>query len=739
MRNGVSLRALALVPLLASLSAASAHAEHTPSVVGTLHTGDGLPVPQLVLRLLGPAGSRSLVTGPAGRFEAAFVAQGAYEVQVTAPGFQLRGTTRFVLADRPVELDLVLEPAPIREQVLVSATRSEAVRSTLGVTATVLDRERIAERESSDLLHLLQEVPGVAVARAGGLGGQASVFLRGGESRFARVLVDGIPANEPGGVFNLGSLLPLELERIEVVRGAESSLYGTDALAGVIHLVTRRADPDQTPGLRAELEGGNLAWTRFLGATSGRRGKLDWNLGVQRLDTDNEQPNSAFEQASLATNVGVAVAERTDLRMTLRLDDGRVGTPGQTAFGRPDLDADYERSLLAMGLGLRHATTRLSHEVRAGLARTDQLSVNPVDSGCYTPTWQGHEAPYPICDFTNPEGYQNDTERQSLAYRGELQVGGRHLLSLGADLERERGELGDRREDLLTPERTNFGFYLQDRAVLFDRLFLTLGGRVEHNDSFGTEAVPRAALSWHLGTGPNLTVVRASAGAGIKEPTFYESFGVSSYARGNPNLKPERSRSFDLGVEQHLLDSRLRLEASLFHQEYRDQVVYTVLDYTTFEGSYINLGKSRARGLELSAEAAPSSLISLRAEYTYLDGEILESASLDPVQAEGAALLRRPEHQASLSVRVGNRRVSGGAHLLYVGRRLDSDFLGLGLTENDAYYRLDARLRARLHRLVEVFAAGENLLDEEYQEVLGYPALGRSLRIGLRLDTNGRP
>jgi vitamin B12 transporter len=550
-------------------------------------------------------------------------------------------------------------------------------------------------------------------------------------------MVDGVPVNEPGGGFDFGTLVPLEIERIEIVRGAASSLYGTDALAGVIQVVTRRAAPDEATSLRAEAEAGNMAWTRFLGATSGRSGKLDWNLAVQRLDTDNDQPNDAFEQTALATSAGVALTERSDLRVSFRFDDSRAGTPGQTAFGRPDLDAYYERSGLMGGLSFRHGGTRLAHTLRAGLARTDQLSVNPEDSGCFTPSFEGGEGPFPSCDYVNPEGYQNDTQRLSFEYRGELQAGRGHLLSLGADVERESGELGDRREEPLSPTRTNFGVYLQDRAVLWDRVFLTLGGRVERNDSYGTEAVPRAALAWHLARGVNATVLRASAGAGIKEPSFYESFGVSFFAKGNPDLKPERSRSFDVGLEQRLLDGRLRLQASYYHQEYRDQIAYTVIDYTTFEGSYINIGKTRARGVEISAEAAPLPQLALRAEYTYLDGEILESDSLDPVQAEGAALLRRPKHQAAFSARVGSDRVSGGAHLFYVGERADSDFLGLGLVENDAYTRVDARVRVRLHDRVEAFVVGENLFEEEYMEALGYPAPGRALRAGLRLNTSG--
>src|SRR5204862_266777 len=158
---------------------------------------------------------------------------------------------------------------------------------------------------------------------------------------------------------------------------------------------------------------------------------------------------------------------------------------------------------------------------------------------------------------------------------------------------------------LLSPHRTNVGAYVQDRLVVADRLFLTAGARVERNASFGTRAVPRVAAAWRLRGGADATTLRASAGTGIKEPSFFQSFGVSFFARGNPNLKPERSRAFDLGIEQRLLGGRLRGEATVFHHDYLDQVAYHVVDFTTFQGSYVNLGRTRARGMELSVEAAP--------------------------------------------------------------------------------------------------------------------------------------
>jgi vitamin B12 transporter len=725
-RFAVPLVALAVVT--ASVRGASAGA-----LEGAVRTADGTPFPQLILKVTGPGGSRTVVTGLDGGYRAAALSPGDYRVSLELPGFVLSPEPRVTVADGDVRLDFTLAPAPVREQVVVSATRGDAALSTLGVSASVLDRVQISEREASSLVELLQDVPGVAVARAGGVGLQASAFVRGGESRFARILVDGVPVNEPGGFYNFGTQLPLELERVEVVRGAASSLYGTDALAGVILFVTRRAAPDEAPSVHAEADAGGFGWRRVEGGTSGRVGGLDWNAGLLRLKTDNEQPNSAFDETAGAFSGGARLGERWALRLLARLEDSTVGTPGPTAFGRPDLDASFERTDVVLGAQLRHKGDRVTHELRLGFAQSHQLSLNPEDSGSYTPRFGDRVGAFPVSDFPDPKGFQNNSARLSAGYQGELQVGARNLVTAGIDVERETGDIGSRADTLLSPERTNIGGYVQDRVVMGDRVFLTLGGRVERNDSYGTRVVPRAAVAVRLHGGTDATTIKASAGAGIKEPDFFQSFGVSFFAKGNPDLKPERSRTFDLSVEQRLFGSRLRAEATAFHHDYLDQIAFHIVDPATFQGTYINLGKTRGRGFELAVDAAPTDHLRLDARYTYLDGKVLVSASdFDPVYAVGQPLLRRPKHQASFSAQAERGRVSAGATLVVVGRRADSDFVGLGLTENDGYTRLDARVRVRVARGLEAFVVGENILDRQYMEVLGYPALGRSVRAGLR-------
>jgi len=721
--------------LLASLS----YADQTGSLSGSVRTREGAPLPHLVLMVSGPAGNRPVVTGLEGRYRAEGLPPGDYTVNIDQPGFALDSPARADVGDGPASLDLVVSHVPVREQVVVSATRSEVPLSTLGIAVGVLDRQRIADRQASALLPLLQDLPGVSVARTGPPGAQGSTFVRGGASNSARVLVDGVPANEPGGAYNFGTALPLELERVEVVRGAASSLYGTDALAGVIHVVTRRADEGERAGVHAEAEGGSFDWWRGAGGASGRSGPFDWNAGLARLETDNETPNSAFAETAGALSAGASLGEATALRLTFRGENTDAGTPGQTAFGRPDEDASFERDAFVTGARLRRGGDRMAHELRVGYAKTAELSLDPLDSGPFTPSYGGITGAFELSDFPNPAGFQNDTRRLSAGYQLEAQAGRRHLVTAGVELEHETGELGSRAEPLLSPERTNAGLYLQDQVVLGDSVFLTAGGRLEKNDSFGTRAVPRAAVAWRARGGGDALTVRASAGAGIKEPTFFESFGVSFFAEGNPDLKPERSHTFDVGAEQRLLRGRLRLEATLYHHDYLDQIAFTVVDFTTFQGSYVNVGHTRARGVEVAAEAAPAARVRLHAAYTYLDGRVLVSTSdFDPVFAVGQPLLRRPKHQFAFSGTAGTERFDVGATVVAVGRRADSDFAGLGLTENEGYVRVDGRARLHLGHGLEAFVVGENLFDRDYQEALGYPALGRSVRGGLRFRTGPR-
>ena len=439
----------------------------------------------------------------------------------------------------------------------MSATRGEATLSSLGVSTDVLDRERIEDRAAPSLLPLLQEVAGRRHAREPGRrASRRSVFVRGGESRFARVMIDGVAVNQPGGAYDFGSALPFELERVEVVRGAASSLYGGDALAGVVSLETRRARAGERPSLRAEAEAGSFAWQRYLGATSGRAGGLDWNAGVQRLTTDNEAPNSRFEDTAAGLSAGArlrsAHATCGSSRATRRAPPARPGPrPTAAPISTPPSTATTSWSRRCCAGAARPCSASSSAVGyaldRPALARPRRLGLLRARVG------RRRSGSYPNCDFPNPAGFQNQTDRLVGLVPGGL----RRRVAAAADGRRRAGARDGRARQPLGGAAASRAHELRrlpaGPRARRPRAYLTLGGRVERNGSYGTHAVPRAALAVRLRDGADATTLRASAGMGVKEPSFFESYGESFFAQGNPDLDPERSTTFDLGVEQRLL------------------------------------------------------------------------------------------------------------------------------------------------------------------------------------------
>ncbi len=221
-----------------------------------------------------------------------------------------------------------------------------------------------------------------------------------------------------------------------------------------------------------------------------------------------------------------------------RFGDGSVGTPGPTAFGRPDLDASFERRDWMLGTSLRQSRGTFAHGLSLGWATTRQLSLDPLDSGPYVPAYAGLSAPYAFSDYPDPAGFQNQTARLSGGYQADWQAGSRHLLSLGAELEHETGEIGTPGQEMLSPSRDNLGLYAQDRLAFGARAFLTLGARLEHNDSYGTRVVPRAALALRLREGQGATTLRASAGRGSRSPASSSPTGSRSTRAATPTCCP---------------------------------------------------------------------------------------------------------------------------------------------------------------------------------------------------------
>jgi len=707
-------------------------------VSGTVADSSGARLPRVQVQAQDKNGKMAASTFTNGEgFFRIELPEGTYRVQAKLAGFR-------PLKDHPLEvtewtppLNLMLEIPGIEEQIVVTATKTDAPLSQIGSSVTVIAGDQLRQEGLLSVADGLRRTTGLTMIQTGPSGQVTSLFVRGGGSNYTKVLIDGIAVNEPGGSYNFANLSTAGIERIEVVRGPQSALFGSDAVSGVVQIFTQRGRSDGlSPSPSLLVEGGSFNTFRYGGGLQGKTDLIDYAASFARFDTDNNVSNGSFNNESMTANLGLRPSHNTELRAVFRSEAGRAGVPGAWAFYRPDPDEYYRRRDLSGGLTFTHNVT---HSWTQKLAYTindsRQLSEDPSDSGSFVPAYEGRSAQFPSYDYA----YRtlNQTRRQRMNYQNDLALPRGHLLTLGGDFERESGIIGDTGMHPLKAIRDNAGGYAQDQWALGNRVFTTTGVRIEHNQNFGFYATPRFSLAVHVRQSSagfwGLTKIKANYGMGIKEPSLIESYSQSPYFKGNPDLKPEKSVGFDGGIEQYFADGHGMLELTFFESRYRDQISFITTNYSTFEGTYVNLGKTRAGGVETGIRRELGSSWDLAGGYTYLDSRVLESAiTWDPAFAAGQQLFRRPKHSGYAELRWKPGRWVFGATGIFIGSRVDSDFAGLGLTRSRSYGVLNFSASFRLSENIALYSVVENALDKNYMEVLGYPALSRHFRIGLR-------
>ena len=704
-------------------------------VTGTVLDPSGRPIPRAAIVVIAPGGAAAGVvfSDVDGNFRIPNPPEGC-RLRTSLSGFT--SVTADCRTDERVKLTMAL--APVSESLVVSATRTDAPASQVASAVTVFTADDIERRQEPQLADLLRLAPGTHVVRSGAPGSVTSLFVRGGESNYTKVLLDGIPLNEPGGVFNLGNLTTENLERVELVRGANSAVYGSDAMTGVLQLFTRRGTGPKPEG-HAAIEGGSFATGRGSAGIAGKTGQFDYSADAAGYTTDNEVPNNQFRNFTLSGTAGAALNDTSTLRFVGRLERGTTGVPGQTAFGRADMDAYSQRHDGTWGLSFDQTLGALRQHASYGLAISHQVSTNLIADPAFTPAYGESVGAFEFPDFTYDS--RSDLRRHRASYQVDGTFGtstaGTHVDTALVDWDGERAELRDVQAGTMVPaSRDNVGVTLQHQA-LWSRVFVTAGLRFEHNDSFGNEVVPRVSGAWFLRTGGGrvgATRVTASAGTGIKEPTVIQSFSPSPYFQGNPDLQPERTRAIDAGVEQRLAGDRVRLNWTWFDNRYED-IISLRTDFSTFFSQYFNIGLTTARGMEMSGDVALVSGFRGRASYTFTDSEIVDSTSDSEVFKPGNWAFRRPRHAGFVGLAWNGARASIDLSGTFVGRRVDSDFVGLvpAILENDGYQLWDLRGSYRLTRTVSATFAIDNLADSDHMEPLGYPVLGRAARAGLRV------
>ena len=622
-------------------------------------------------------------------------------------------------------------------RVVVTATRLATPARDIAGSVTVITADELAARGVRTVAEALRSVPGIALAPGGGPGSITSLFMRGGESDYVQVLVDGVQMNLPGGAFNWAHLRTEDIERIEIVRGPVSVLYGSDAVAGVVQVFTRAGG---APRLAISAAGSRGARPRdatgdhddhaFDAVMSGtiRAGshQLQYGLTAVRAgSTGLYDINSDYDNTQLSGRLR-AVGARSDVALTLRHSDNEFHYPTTGAGVVRDRNqvatGDARTVALDAGVALsRYLELRVLGTVNDTDARTD----NPDDGTDESSFW---------------------STSGSVRRGAEARINATLLRGLIATLGVEREWQDDETafestssfgvfRDSTDNSRTNTGFLAQLHGSPVRALTATIGARIDDNEQFGTFTTGRAGVSWRPSSNAR---VHAAIGTAFKEPTFFESYAVG-FARGNPDLQPEETRSWEAGTE--FATGRVTLGATWFDQRFRNLIQYTGTPAPD-QPNYSNIGRASSRGLELTLTTTLAR-VTVGGHYTFTRARTLdEGFGEDPAFEEGTPLLRRPEHQAAVNalIRINpSLRVTADAR--FAGERDDLDFTDPAVFSGrrialPSYTAVDLGMgygTVRYGRAdIDVNVRVRNLFDSEYEEIYNFPAARRTLELAVR-------
>ncbi len=695
------------------------------------------------------------VTGLDGRFEFARASQ--CRAVLAAPGFQ----TRTVDLAAGAETRITLPVAGVAERIVVTAARHQTTLEEAGVAASVLTGTEIAQRQFPAVADLLREVPGLQVNTTGRRGSLSSVFTRGSQRTGTLLLVDGVPVNDPGGEFNLGHLTSGDVDRIEVIRGPESALFGAEAAAGAIQVFTRRGDPEVIrPRGSFSYERGSFQSDQWRAGLSGGSGyRFDYSLNAEQVRTAGEYANDDYRDTTGSANLGLRLSAATQLRGVFRAGDSVLGAPGQVGYGLIDHNARETNRDSVLSLRLEDARgPNYLQQVTFAYHRVRDTYTDPLMDGPYQLAALVRDVATPLprtylVRLLDPnhlpnqipagtrlvnqdvtlyafEPYLSATSRKQLGYQGTW-ARRRTTAVFGYDFERQEGDVSAR-----GVARNNQGFFLHGERTLAGRVFLSGGLRLEHSSAYGRKIAPRAAAGFLLAGehGPlSSTFLRLSAGRGITEPSLIQTFARESYAVGNPDLQPEKTSSYEASLVQEWFGRRARTEAAVFQNSFRDLIAFVPLPAPIW-GSWQNLESSRARGLEFLARARVAGPVTLNASYMHLWTRVIHSGSpTSTFYGVGQELPRRPGNSGSLSLSAAPKRWWLQVGVVLAGERQDADYY-LGVTRNPGYQNVYLCGSYRLSKHIAPFFRADNLLNARYEEVLGYSASSRSLRGGARLE-----
>ena len=687
----------------------------------------------------------TLSTSPEGMARFGGLKDGLYKIRILAPGFAQASSEVEVRESSTEERIITLSVGGTPETVVVTANATPVLARDTGVSISALEAPQLTLLNPTEIADALRFTPGATVSSTGRTGGLSTLFVRGGDSRYNKVIIDSVPVNDPGGTFDFGVIPTQGVDRVELLRGSASTLYGSDAMTSVVQVFSATGST-HVPEIRFGADGGTFGTANGYLSLAGARGKFDYNLFGDQFNTEGQGVNDRYSNSSQGANLGAQLAHNIGLRMRLRHSNSRTGVPNNWWFnGTPLVPPDFDgyarqnnflasTDLTIGGPGTwQHRITGFEYNHR----RRNTDTVND-----------------PARPFDDPFDSRVNLNRAGLNYQAE-HTGTRNRSVVGYYFEDEHGSIDSTFVSFGFPGESHSVGLRRNHAVYGEQMFVVsrftlLGGlRYEHNESFGDRAIPRVAATALILRGGQVlsgTRLRFSYAQGIKAPTFEESFGISGSFPTNPNpaLKPERADSIEAGFQQDFSAGRFALTGVYFHNIFNNQIQFS-FDNTTFQSQYININRALAHGAEVVFEGRITSHLRLTSGYVYTATQALEAPLCFPgsgCTASGDPLLRRPKHSGNFLLTHVASRWGTSVGGTFVGRRPDSDFFfgfnGLPTIDHAAgYARFDLGGWYALNKSVTAYVNVANALNKKYNDVVGYPGLKADFRAGLRFRFGG--
>jgi vitamin B12 transporter len=613
--------------------------------------------------------------------------------------------------------------------VVVTATRVPISASSSPATIDVITGEELRVRGATSIASALQMLPGVTFAQSGSFGATTSLFLRGGESKYVKVLIDGVPVNDPGGTIDFGSLTTDNVDRIELVRGPASVLYGADAVTGVIQIFTRRGTG--TPRTIISARGGSYGSSDEDGTVLGALANGDFSVAIARHDTKGIYAfNNGFHNTVASGGTHLQLNPRTDLRVSLRYNDDVFHYPTDGGGTVSDTNAHLTQDRTTLSAELGHIFTP---RIDAHLSLTSEATSGGTDDKPDTPSSGGFQS-------------VDRTRRRGSDLRTNLAIPGGAILTAGVQLEQEDERTESQSvfgtfqsTSIFQASRRNTGVYGQLLGTIADAVTLTAGARSDDNERFGKFGTYRVGGSWRVVGGTHL---RASSGTAFREPTFSENY-ATGFITGNKDLKPERSTSTEVGVRQSLFGERITLGVTQFDQRFRNMIDYTG-STDACGASYCNVARAQSNGREFELHVLPVSRLALDANLTHLETKVLTpgfDTTSGGLYHANEQLIRRPTTTWNLGGSYLGEHASIDLRVLHVGSRTDRDFnpfpalpvLDPAYTRTDLGADVPLSVGGSTIKATDLTLHVENLFDANYQSVYKFLSPRRTILAGARV------